>query len=503
MRYYICIEEDRIWYVRGRFKRYPGSGRQRRLEIVNWESVEPVPDMVSVLTYLSGKYGLEGKRVSLVTGRGLKSRGFTIPKAGKDAMRNMAANELALMDADFKDCALAVDMGTKRQNGMVPITAYYIENSRLDEYKEALSKGRMTCSRILVMPDCMALMARELWKEERILLINAAEGSVGFYVLSGGHCLACRMTALKTGRFLREGALTLLYEEMADQIGALLNDSSVITGEFTPECVVLMASVLPHAEDAAMFLERKTGVPCEVRMPEVMGECAKGRSAVTQPFPGDVNVQCLAACVAGSLDGKKKALELVDLGYAGEGYSLFGAGASIPRGWFLFLLANVLAAASLSLHAVSLDRRSAAELAEADRDMEEIRYSDQVLRAQRMERELEARTEYRENSRTVREMLDRENVLGIEGFKAFTGALEPGMGIESMVFDSDKMNLQMTVSMEYPEDVPAYVDRVRASGVFLDVGHGLWEKKTDDRGTQRVYAVVYGTLGTGGTDEAQ
>ena len=47
MKYYICLEEDRIWYVRGRFKRCPGSGSHRRLEIVEWEFVEPVPDVVS------------------------------------------------------------------------------------------------------------------------------------------------------------------------------------------------------------------------------------------------------------------------------------------------------------------------------------------------------------------------------------------------------------------------------------------------------------------------
>ena len=42
MKYYICLEEDRIWYVRGRFKRCPGSGSHRRLEIVEWEIVERV-----------------------------------------------------------------------------------------------------------------------------------------------------------------------------------------------------------------------------------------------------------------------------------------------------------------------------------------------------------------------------------------------------------------------------------------------------------------------------
>ena len=42
MKYYICLEEDRICYVRGRFKRCTGFGIRRCLEIVEWEFVEPV-----------------------------------------------------------------------------------------------------------------------------------------------------------------------------------------------------------------------------------------------------------------------------------------------------------------------------------------------------------------------------------------------------------------------------------------------------------------------------
>ena len=40
MKYYICLEEDRICYVRGRFKRCAGSGLRRCLEIVEWETCQ-------------------------------------------------------------------------------------------------------------------------------------------------------------------------------------------------------------------------------------------------------------------------------------------------------------------------------------------------------------------------------------------------------------------------------------------------------------------------------
>ena len=52
MEYYICLEEDRICYVRGRLNGVRGSGLRRCLEIVEWEFVEPVPDVASALTRL-------------------------------------------------------------------------------------------------------------------------------------------------------------------------------------------------------------------------------------------------------------------------------------------------------------------------------------------------------------------------------------------------------------------------------------------------------------------
>ena len=57
MKYYICLEEDRIWYVRGRFKRCPGSGSHRRLEGL------PLADVHGVVGQLGGEGVLEGGQV--------------------------------------------------------------------------------------------------------------------------------------------------------------------------------------------------------------------------------------------------------------------------------------------------------------------------------------------------------------------------------------------------------------------------------------------------------
>ena len=76
MKYYICLEEDRICYVRGRFKRCTGSGIRRCLEIVEWEFVEPVPDVASALTRLAEKIGMEGKRVNRDSWTGCEDDGL-------------------------------------------------------------------------------------------------------------------------------------------------------------------------------------------------------------------------------------------------------------------------------------------------------------------------------------------------------------------------------------------------------------------------------------------
>lgn len=485
MKYYICLEEDRIWYVRGRFKRCPGSGSRRRLEIVDWEFVEPVPDVASALTRLAEKHGMEGKRVSLIVGRDVRMMSFTIPKAGKNAMKRMAVNEMSLLDAGFGNHAMALDLGTKSGRTMVSVTAYYMEQQSLDAYKKALEDGKMICGRVLVLPDCMALMARELWREERVLLMDVSQGSMGFYVLAGGHCLACRMTGLKTSCFLREGALDMLCEEMAEQVEGLMGDMGTAQEVPAPDCMVIMTSCIPDAQAVAAYMSERFKVPCSVRMPE------------------PVDATCLAVCVAGSLEGKRKALELEELQNGdGEG-SVLGHGPFITRGWALFLLANALAAGGLSFHAAYLNHRAGMELDRTEYAMEEAEYRTRVRESMRMEERIGEMSAYREKTRTAKELLAGKNLLCMDGFRAFTEAMDPDMRIEALSFEGEGPYLQMIVSMEHSEDVPAYVERVKHAGVFRQVRHSLWEKREEDRETDRVYATVYGTLGTGGQDEAQ
>ena len=135
--------------------------------------------------------------------------------------------------------------------------------------------------------------------------------------------------------------------------------------------------------------------------------------------------------------------------------------------------------------------------------MEGPEYKTRVRESMQMEERIGEMSDAWEKTRAAKALLAGKNLLGMDGFRAFTEAMDPDMRIESISFDGKGPCLQMVVSMERSEDVPAYVKRVEHSGVFRQVGHSLWEKRAEDRETYRVYATVYGTLGTGGQDEAQ
>ena len=277
----------------------------------------------------------------------------------------------------------------------------------------------------------------------------------------------------------------MLCEEMAEQVEGLIEDCAAASDVSFPDCMVLMTSCIPDAEAAAEYMSQRFKIPCYVRMPE------------------PVEAVCLAVCVAGSLEGKKKALELEERGYEDGKNSILGHGPFMTRGWALFLLANALAAAGLSLHAAYLDHAAGKALSRTEYAMEGPEYKTRVRKSMEMEERIGEMSVDREKTRTEKALLAGKNLLGMNEFRAFTEAMNPEMRIESISFDGEGPYLQMVVSMDGSEDVPAYVERVEGSGVFRQAGHSLWEKSAEDRETQRVYATVYGTLGTGGRDDAQ
>lgn len=493
MKYYICVDEDRILYVHGCFKKYAGAGR-RRLEVKEWETVEPEPDMAGALARLCERHDLGGKRINLVLGRDLDRAVFSVPRAGRRAMKKMVSNELIARENGTANYIVSVDTHMSRRKGMTPVTVYYMDSRRLSAYRDAVEDNKMICAGVLMMPDCMALMAREFWKENRILVLDVEAESVGYYMVSMGHCLASSMTALRPVCFSREGALDLLYEEMAEQAGNLLENQGELTGGFAPECLVLMAPGLEEAKGAAGYLEKKLNIPCYIRTPEVYGDGADGPP---------VNIQCLAACAAGALGGKKRPLELTVSGYGHRKPRSIGLSASLSRGWAVFLLANGLAAAAISFHCVYLGYLAGQELSRMEQAVGDPELRERCEKARQMEGEIRERMALSEDTQAMEDAASGEHALGMDDYRAFTDAMGTGMKIESMVYEEEAGSLQMVISMEHAGDVPDYVDRLKASGRFLKVGHRLWEKREEDKTMGRVFVTVYGFLGTGEQDGIQ
>ena len=583
MKDYICMEEERISYIRGRYRKRHRKRHRKKggkewrpgesggVETVCRESVEPGADLESALGRLVRSHGLEGKRVDLVlAGNSLHSRSLTLPRAGRRTMRRMICGRLAVdgergfgeagesytlgvdlkgesrkgksqkgerrKDGDRKDGSQKDESqrgerqkgkskkgggrkgrsrkGKSRKGGKWknPVSAmiYYGDYTCLEIYKAAFAGCGISLGRVLALPDCMARMAGELWEESRVLLVDAGAEGVGFYALREGHCLAWKQTALHAGRFCQEGAEELLYEEMAEQAEDLLKEPGEAMKSYVPECVVLMTDCLLSAEKGALYLEQRLGIPCQVRMPDVdeagdygkLGEDGgdvRAKSCHSSTVPG-IQVRCLAACVAGSLGRKHRALELTARGRRESP----GKGAEIRPGFSMgcamFLLANVLAAAGFSLQAVCMNHLAGRELEALEQTMGDREYQERSRQARQMEKRIQELSESESRIRSMEEAVSGKKVLGMDAFQAFIQAMGPGMRIEGLVYEGDLRILQVTVSMERAEEVPDYVDRVRESGRFTETGHRLWEERAENGEAGRLYAVVYARLGTGGQD---
>ena len=87
--------------------------------------------------------------------------------------------------------------------------------------------------------------------------------------------------------------------------------------------------------------------------------------------------------------------------------------------------------------------------------MEGAEYKSRVRKSMQMEERIGEISHDMEKTRTAKALLAGKNLLGMDGFRAFTEAMDPDMRIESISFDGEGPFLQMVVSMERSEDVPA------------------------------------------------
>ena len=110
MKHYICVEEHVITYICGTYKA-PGRGGGRGTIVVQEaQSDSSGRGPEGIFAGWAAQYGLEGKRIVLVMGRGVSFLGFRLPKAGKRALRRMAYNELMAGGRCGTDCLTAVDI---------------------------------------------------------------------------------------------------------------------------------------------------------------------------------------------------------------------------------------------------------------------------------------------------------------------------------------------------------------------------------------------------------
>lgn len=494
MEHYICVEEHEITYVCGTYRAPDKIAVKGTIVIQAVESVNISRDVSGIISDLSERHHLEGKRVILVLGRDLSYIKVNLPKAGERTIRRMARNELAAAGKCSPDSPAAVDIQRISGERRIMAMIYYMEKERLDAYIKAMELAGMLYARALLMPDCTAAASNIMCKSHASIVIDVEKESLGLYGVSGGHCLAWRNSPLKAGRFLEMDAKELLLEEIAEQ-AELIQGQMQQSGKFSPERIVLVGNCPLSRDEAGVFLENQLKLPC------MGGEfCISMEQEAMEPGEENhVSAGVLAAIVSGSRT-KGSPLRL-RTGRDAEGMGVVqGIRGAVSRGCALFLLVNLLAAAGIAGHVAILTRQTSRALSELQEALEDPDYKERYKILSCMDSKMAG-----EAARRTAELMVREEItgmLGMEAFEAFTGSIEPGMQVESMAYDKDENVLQMVISMNSSAQVPAYVEQVKAAGGFERVSHSFW-KKEENKSRERIYASVSVSLKEGGRDETQ
>lgn len=292
MKHYICVEEHVITYICGTYKA-PGRGGGRGTIVVQEaQSDSSGRGPEGIFAGWAAQYGLEGKRIVLVMGRGVSFLGFRLPKAGKRALRRMAYNELMAGGRCGTDCLTAVDIQKVSGEPHVGATVYYMERKELEPYVKAMERAGMIYGGTLLVPDCAAVASRMMCRRRPSLIIDVEKEGLGLYAVAGGHCLSWISSPLKAGYFCERGAKEVLYDEIAEQAARIRQQLEDDKRVFRPEYAVLVGNCFSHMDGAAACLKERLDMPCESVVMDVSGKDVR----VT---PG-----ALAAAAAGSLSGK-------------------------------------------------------------------------------------------------------------------------------------------------------------------------------------------------------
>lgn len=501
MGHYIYLEEQEITYLCGTCRSFGLSVKPEafHIEAVSRESRDAALD--SVLKRVADRHGLLGKKVTLVLGQALSFQRMVLPRGSRSVVQRMAVNQLIMEEGFHREPAAAVDFRYSRKEGRVCASLFYMEESRLTEYKNAVAAVGMVCSRVVAVPDCMALAAQKLWKEHSLLVVEAEEERLGIYIVSRGHCLAFKNTSLKAPHFYRLKGERLLYEEIAEQAEQLIQTTIAEgneSGDTRPECAVLLGSCLPSPKKGADCLESLLKLPCFFR---TMGKERNGAGSsgggIAVPFG------LLAVCMADRTGRRGRPSNIKGRECSGEGAFFHGIYRVLSRGWMAFLLVNAAVALGLGIWLGVLEWEAEGELSNLRLSLMEPEYRTLYQEAKDMEAVLEKMISREAAREAVKGKATAGNLLGIDAFRAFTDSMKPDMEVESMVFQGSNETLSLVISMSSREQIPLYVQQVKETGLFPYVSHSLWEQKEEEGKPERYFVVINASLTKGGTDEAE
>lgn len=478
MRHYLYLEDKRITYVCGCFK-----GGVFSLRAAKTAEFAKAGDVEAAVEFLNS-LGLSGKHVVAAVGGGdAILREMRLPAASAPITRGMIRNEIAYFRKTAAATAVDMDVLERSKRGKEQhLLAYAIELERLDMRLLPLKEAGISCSRLRALPDCMAKLAFSMGSGRGAAVVAALEpDQLRLYLVKGGHCLLNRNIRMNVKRFCEAGAETILCEEIADQIGKLVQFCQARTEADTVERVMILPGNMRDANGVTAALRNVLGLPCtciplNIRM-------SKKAESVSQ----DLHFSALALCAA---DHPAKGLRTVDLLTWSRSPARWRLGI-LPDGFgarcLLFAAVNALAVAGIWCYletGAALARQNAAEIsAYLSEDEGAVSYREVMARS----RELAGDRAYRNRVSAAAEGIREMKCLTLEDYEILENCLYSGMAIESAVYSGETGYLSLRLAIPNPEDAPNYVERVRESGRFPEVEYSSWGYGTEASDSQELY----------------
>lgn len=289
MRHYLYLEDRRIAYVCGCFK-----GGVFTLRAAKTAELTRAGDVQEAAAFLRSA-GLAGKSViAAVGGSETVLREMRLPAASAKITRGMIRNEIAYFRRTAAATAVDMDFLERAGRGKEQhLLAYAMERERLEKRLLPLKEAGISCARLSVLPDCMAKFALRMGARRQTAVMAALESDqLRLCLVKDGHCLLNRNVRLNVRRFCDAGAEGLLYEEIADQIGKLVQFCEARTESETVQQVLILPGRLMDADAAAASVGGLLRLPCRCLRFDIR---PSGKSPVAEE---DIHFSAMVLCAA-------------------------------------------------------------------------------------------------------------------------------------------------------------------------------------------------------------